>query len=299
MNTQPLPPVRALPSNRLGRDFVVGDLHGCFDLLDRLLDFVRFDPGCDRLFSVGDLVDRGPDSLRSLEFLESPWFHAVRGNHEAMLLDYFGAYLASGSLDDWQDVCRSDMWLNGGEWVAAAFVEDGLRMMPSFDRLLESLQELPLMWVVGQGEERFHVLHAELVRPDYRKNRQKVWLDADIDRWLAGEAIDEVTLERLMWGRTLMLMLASPFVSPEQQGLSTTFCGHTIDDSVRSYLSHVCLDTGAYRSLDVEGFGLTLHGIHEQRQLRATYGSPGVVETRFALRPGLDDVRAVHQRSRL
>jgi len=178
-------------------------------------------------------------------------------------------------------------------------VEDGPRMMPSFDRLLELLQELPLIWVVGQGDERFHVLHAELVRPAYRKNRPKVWLDGDLDRWLAGEAIDEVTLERLMWGRTLMLMLASPFVPPEQQGLSTTFCGHTIDDSVRSYLSHVCLDTGAYRSTEVEGFGLTLHSIHEQRQLRVTYRSPAVVEARLAFSPHAGEAPAVQKRSRL
>lgn len=42
MSIKSLPLVRALPSNQKGRDFVVGDLHGCFDLLDRLLEAVRF-----------------------------------------------------------------------------------------------------------------------------------------------------------------------------------------------------------------------------------------------------------------
>jgi hypothetical protein len=82
MNIKSPPLVRALPSNQKGRDFVVGDLHGCFDLLDRLLEIVRFDPANDRLFSVGDLVDRCPDSFRCISFLGSPWFHAVEGNHE-------------------------------------------------------------------------------------------------------------------------------------------------------------------------------------------------------------------------
>lgn len=89
MNTKHPPLVRVLPSNQIGRDFVVGDLHGCFDLLDRLLDHVRFDPACDRLFSVGDLIDRGPDSLRSLGFLGAPWFYAMKGTREHMLLKYF------------------------------------------------------------------------------------------------------------------------------------------------------------------------------------------------------------------
>ena len=54
-------------TNRLGRDFVVGDLHGMFDHLRALMAEVGFDGDRDRLFSVGDLVDRGPGSARALE----------------------------------------------------------------------------------------------------------------------------------------------------------------------------------------------------------------------------------------
>ena len=117
--------VRALPANARGRDFVVGDLHGCFGLLDRLLEHVRFDPASDRLFSVGDLVDRGPDSLRCVEFLASPWFYAVKGNHETLLLEFFESYLADGTMDDWDRFPQSDVALNGGEWVEACCLPDG------------------------------------------------------------------------------------------------------------------------------------------------------------------------------
>lgn len=268
--------VRALPANKRGRDFVVGDLHGCFDLLDRLLDHVRFDPACDRLFSVGDLVDRGPDSLRCVEFLESPWFHAVKGNHETLLLEFFESYLADGTIDDWNRFPQSDVALNGGEWVEACYLPDERRMTDAFDGLLARLQNLPLIWVVGQGEDRFHVLHAELIRPGYRRERYKVWLDADIDRWLAGAPIDRVTREELVWGRTLLNALAGPLLPPVQAGLSTTYCGHTIGEGVRTYLSHVCLDTGAY--LPAPGFGLTLHSVHEGRTLRAVRGRAEIVD---------------------
>ena len=283
MNIKPHPLVRDLPSNQKGRDFVVGDLHGCFDLLDRLLEAVRFDPTCDRLLSVGDLVDRGPDSLRSLSFLEAPWFHAVKGNHESMLLEYFESYLSGDGLDDWDQVTSTDMWLNGGDWIASCYLEDEARMSPEFDRFLEKIGDLPLIWVVGEGLDRFHVLHGELVHPDYRKRRQKVWLDVDIDGWLAGGKIDALTQERLLWGRTLMMMLASPVLPAMQPALSTTYCGHTIDMSVRRYLSHVCLDTGAYRSLEEGGFGLTLHCVNDGRELRASYGCPDVVDVRAML----------------
>lgn len=268
--------VRAMPANERGRDFVVGDLHGCFDLLDRLLEHVRFDPASDRLFSVGDLIDRGPDSPRCAEFLQVSWFHAVKGNHETMLLEFFGPYFAEGTMDYWDRAPHSDVWLNGGDWIEACYLPDEQRMTDAFDGLLAKLRDLPLIWVVGKGGERFHVLHAELIRPGYRRERCKVWLDADIDRWLAGEPVDRVTREELVWGRTLLNALAGPSLPPAQTGLSTTYCGHTIGEGVRTYLSHVCLDTGAY--LPAPGFGLTLHSVHEERTLRAMHGRAEIVD---------------------
>lgn len=72
--------------NKAGRDFAVGDIHGCFSKLQAQLDRIGFDPAVDRLFSVGDLVDRGPESEAVLEWLAKPWFHAVMGNHDDMAL---------------------------------------------------------------------------------------------------------------------------------------------------------------------------------------------------------------------
>ena len=92
-----IPLIRTLPSNDQGRDYVVGDLHGCRQLLDQLLEFVDFSPENDRLFSVGDLIDRGSDSLGCLALLEKPWFYAVRGNHEEMLLDFAWKYIQNCS----------------------------------------------------------------------------------------------------------------------------------------------------------------------------------------------------------
>ena len=87
--------VRRVPE-ALGRDFVVGDIHGAFDILMKALEAVGFNPKTDRLFSVGDLVDRGNYSQLALEFLSEPWVFAVRGNHEQMLLDMY----ASGKVDE-------------------------------------------------------------------------------------------------------------------------------------------------------------------------------------------------------
>lgn len=82
-------------TNHAGRDFVVGDIHGHFSRLRRALDAIGFDPARDRLFSVGDLVDRGPESEQALDWLAQPWFHAVQGNHE----DYAVRHYRRGLVD--------------------------------------------------------------------------------------------------------------------------------------------------------------------------------------------------------
>lgn len=81
-------PVLHLPINKQGRDFVVGDIHGTYSLLEKALTEVEFNPAVDRVISVGDLINKGTQSEKALHYLAQPWFYAVRGNHEKYLLDY-------------------------------------------------------------------------------------------------------------------------------------------------------------------------------------------------------------------
>ena len=70
-----------------GRDWVVGDVHGCFRTLEQALLEVDFEHGRDRLLSVGDLINRGPHSIEALDWLEGERFEAVvMGNHEAEMV---------------------------------------------------------------------------------------------------------------------------------------------------------------------------------------------------------------------
>jgi len=68
--------------------YAVGDIQGCYDPLSRLLDQVNFDQSKDTLLCVGDLVNRGPDSLNTLRFLKSlnKQCITVLGNHDIHLL---------------------------------------------------------------------------------------------------------------------------------------------------------------------------------------------------------------------
>lgn len=68
--------------------YLVGDLQGCYDELQLLLDKVRFDPRQDQLYLVGDLVARGDKSLQCLRFVKSLGnaAHTVLGNHDLHLI---------------------------------------------------------------------------------------------------------------------------------------------------------------------------------------------------------------------
>lgn len=102
------PLLQKVSRNTAGIDYVVGDIHGMYSLLCKTLIEIDFRPKIDRLFSVGDLVDRGPENMQMLRFLQrKPWFYSVIGNHESMMMDY----IVPGFGDN-----GAAWYQNGGGW---------------------------------------------------------------------------------------------------------------------------------------------------------------------------------------
>ena len=229
------PRVRRLPANDRGRDFVIGDLHGCLGDLQEKLRAARFDPAAgDRLFSVGDLVDRGPDSLGCLALLRQPLFHAVLGNHEQMMLDA----MAEGVGDQSQAFLFHVF--NGGGWAV-----DLIRSRaPHFLALAERVVVLPHVLVVGEGPCRFHVVHAQLLA-SLETGRQ--YLDRDIDSGNWGDEPNAAV--RLTWSRVLANDGAwaglDGVAASYWPGLSLTYCGHNPVPRPAIVQSHYFVDTGA------------------------------------------------------
>ncbi len=86
--------------------YIIGDIQGCYDPLQRLLEKVRFDPSEDRLWTPGDLVNRGGQSLETLRLLESlgSRFRMTLGNHDMYLLRENWKFPEGGSSNREMDV---------------------------------------------------------------------------------------------------------------------------------------------------------------------------------------------------
>ena len=144
--------------------FAIGDVQGCKDELDTLLDRLRFDASRDRLWFVGDLVNRGPRSLDTLRFVKSLGNAAITvlGNHDLHLLA-----LARGGAD----------WRDG---------DAGLRPIvdaPDADQLLDWLQTRPLLH--HDARLGLSLLHAGLP-PQWTLQTAAACAD-EVQRWLSGE----------------------------------------------------------------------------------------------------------------
>lgn len=175
---------RVVKQNLVGRDFVIGDLHGCTLALEELLNHVRFDKSKDRLFSVGDLVDRGPDSIGALALLNERWFFAVLGNHEHMLRDAITMLLLHG-LEASYDIGEiekrffgnkiklhpeytpSDYAHSGGMWLFD-FVQSNRaskEIIAQLETWLRAINKLPIIITVNNEDKNsvFNVVHAEIL----------------------------------------------------------------------------------------------------------------------------------------
>ncbi len=204
-----------LPLLKTGRTFVCGDIHGCFSLLETNLAEVQFDEENDRVICVGDLIDRGPESHRALEFLAKPWFYSVLGNHEQMLLD-----MLSGD----QTVAAARL-CDGGSWFYEQVSETAR------DEWQKQLSQLPILIEVETEKGIVGIMHADL--PKRISWQQFVGLVQESNPSVLSKAI---------MGRSRVCGRYCEDV----RGVWRIFCGHTVITKSRLQGNVYCIDTGAY-----------------------------------------------------
>lgn len=203
--------------NTVGRDFVIGDIHGCFDAVRAILADVKFDEAIDRLFSVGDLVDRGPNSIEAIDWIALPWFHAVRGNHEQMAIG-----VAQGKHD------HGLYLINGGGWFLA--LEDSRQQL-----MAEVLDTLPVCIEVDTDDGPVGIVHADIGGNYWRAFTHELMAET------LSNKMRKAMLEDALWCRDRIQGERSGNV----EGLHRLYVGHTPVKQPTELGNVVYIDTGA------------------------------------------------------
>ncbi len=160
--------------------YAIGDVQGCHEPLQRLLEWLRFDPADDRLWFVGDLVNRGPESVAVLRLVRDLGARAltVLGNHDLSLLAIAAGVSRPGHKDTIDDVLAA----------------------PDADELLDWLRHQPLLhhdaalgytlvhaglapaWDLDTAQACARELEQVLRGPGYREFLARMFGDQP-DRW--------------------------------------------------------------------------------------------------------------------
>ncbi|GAA0786300.1 metallophosphoesterase [Marinobacterium sediminicola] len=213
--------VKHVSANVKGRDFIVGDIHGWLKPLQAELDAVCFDPLVDRLFAVGDLINRGPDSAACLELTREPWFFAVRGNHEQILFNW---------LEDPSSV-DVNAWLTygGRSWLGSG-PEHFFSRHQDLRKLAECLS-LSMPWVIELSlldGRKLAISHSTL--PDAS------WLDLQLRL-----PHEEALRDAILWERPIKVNGFTRTID----GVDLCVHGHVIVENIIRRGNAVYIDTGA------------------------------------------------------
>ncbi|KAF1014404.1 MAG: Serine/threonine-protein phosphatase 1 [Acinetobacter bereziniae] len=198
-------------THHTGRLFVVGDIHGYYDALMEKLSAIQFNFQTDVLIAVGDLVDRGPDSLKCLNLIDEPWFKSILGNHEEMCI-----------LSHVDPMMKNLHAQHGGEWFYALSFEQQ-------KQIIQKLETLPVLLEVLHQNKKYGFVHA----------------DIDVNDWDVFKVSTRAKSRELaLWGRGRIKNKRFMRYSTVQ-GVEQVFLGHTVVDFVTKKHNCYFLDTGA------------------------------------------------------
>lgn len=231
------------------RAYAIGDVHGCGDLLDRMLRLIAADEqrlgrsGDTYLVFLGDLIDRGPDSSGVIErLITTDWGYVkpvfIMGNHEEMLLRLLGD--EPGIVHDW-------LYYGGYQCAQSYGVEVGALAQLSNQEAVAALRAaIPAR----------HIAFLESFVDSFRFG-DYVFVHAGIR---PGVPIEQQALQDLRWIR-------EGFIDVSRNDALVVVHGHTIMDDLKIAPGRIGIDTGAYG-----GGGLSAVRIEEQvcEFLRAT-----------------------------
>lgn len=228
------------------RHLVVGDIHGFYDVFMRLLDKANYDPAKDVVYSVGDMIDRGPDSVKVVEFFNQERCYAVQGNHELMMAhprDWSEAWYHNGGIATMEDIERG----SGIDFKAGISANEiAALMLPKVNAFIQRFKHMP--WVIDVGEkddpQAFRILHAEMPAGWDEPFFQSVLNQAI--------SVSDPLFSHIVWSRKLIAAGVKNVENMKPAGLGipfhedryrTVFAGHTPVKEAMKVGDHWFIDT--------------------------------------------------------
>ncbi|QGM80582.1 bis(5'-nucleosyl)-tetraphosphatase (symmetrical) ApaH [Otariodibacter oris] len=161
--------------------YIIGDLHGCFEEFQRLLDKVNFDPKTDELWLTGDIIARGKDSLSCLRFVKELGSRAtmVLGNHDLHLLSTLQGIKRVKPKDNLDAIFNADdreelqNWLRNRPLVAQ---HPKHKFLLAHAGISPEWQDIPTIFECAQEVE-------SILQGDEFKSLLEQMYDAQPDRW--------------------------------------------------------------------------------------------------------------------
>lgn len=227
-----------------GKDYVVGDIHGCFAQLEQALSYLDFNKSADRLFCVGDLVNRGNESIKALHYLNEPWFFSVLGNHDWMI-----AYLP----DDIKRFARNHN-------VCLDWVHEVEQKM--FHELQDKMRQMPLLIEVETNYGKVGIVHAE-VRPTYAS-----WQEV-IEKAQSYTSTQFAENSFMLTGRSRVRKQNQLQIDRIVEGIDYVISGHTTVNQYEQHGNSIFIDAGLvyginHKLIDGKPAGLTFFEIESK-----------------------------------
>lgn len=195
--------IQKIARNTRGRDFIVGDIHGCYEHFQKRLARVGFDPTVDRVFPVGDLVDRGPNNERVLDYLGEDWFLPVIGNHEAFILKLYRDGPPSPA------VLKESL-----EFKKSGFEWWGKTSLAFRNEFIEKVGQLPIATELKTSLGKVGIIHADVPKGlhwdqittliNHPEEAQRKLLLSDRSRIAAGDETPVPGIERVYVGHNVV-----------------------------------------------------------------------------------------------
>lgn len=254
----------------------MADLHGQRHLLEQWLNWVDFDFDNDILLSVGDLIDRGKDSLWCGNLIYEKWLECCHSNHGQM----FHAAMTGNSY------LGESFIQNGGHWILPIMGEDHLMALG------RDMGELPyVLNIRNHSGDLFHIMHAEL--NDGAVTGEQLQDDQYMQGWLGNPRRSHPTEPSILWGRNQFGDFYGKAVNKRQvaNAIKTRpggpsgiinlqndsrghiISGHTILQQPITILNQTCIDTGSF--VDRAWSGVTFMDLDTGLMVRS--GNDGIV----------------------